>query len=174
MNDIVGRIWAMVFGIMIMFVGSLTLFSLKQDMISQNIVNTATQEFVDISRQTGTVTKSQYQNFISKLDSTKNIYTVKMQHFKQKTAVVGTDGAPQDRGDSFETYFMTYTQDEILDSIDANADSKYYMSPGDFFKVTVTNTTPTLGRRLLGVFIFRPTNTGGQIYSSYGGKVGND
>ena len=169
MYDILGKFWAFVFGVMVLFVGTVTLFAQKQDTIVQNYVDSATEEFVDISRATGQISREQYEQMIRKLDATGNVYDVEITHYKEKTAPVsGTS--------DYQTYYDAYDKTEILDTIYTKADQNrvYQMNTGDFLRVEVENTSTTLGRKLLGFFIGRPTTEGGQIYSSYGGYVGND
>lgn len=166
MLDIVGKTWAFIFGTLVIFIGTLMLFAQKQDIITQNYVDTVTQEFVDTSRATGTITKAQYQKFVTELDATKNIYSIEMYHYKEKTA------PSSDSESSYQSYYDTSSRDRILNTI-YDGSGTYIMNNGDFMKVTVTNTKPTFATQLLGIFIGRPTSKGGQIYSSRGGYVGN-
>jgi hypothetical protein len=168
MFDIVGKAWAFIFGTMIIFLGTLTLFSQRSDMISQNYVDSAVEEFVDVSRATGTITRSQYEQFIQKLDHTQNVYDIEIEHYKEKTA-------PTDTVYDYQTYYDTHSREEIMDAIyDEHTGYTYHMNTGDFIRVTVENSSPTLGRKFLGFLIGRPTTQGGQIYSARGGYVGND
>ncbi len=168
MKDIVSNVWAMIFGVIFLFLGTITLYAQKQDIIVQNYVDTAVNEFVDISRATGTITWSQYEAMINKLDNTGNVYNIQIMHYKMRTTPAVTASGAM----TYEDYYDTYNRDEILDAMDANG--KYYMSYNDYLKVTVENTTTTLARRLLGMFLMNPTTEGGQIFTSAGGKVGND
>lgn len=171
MIDIVGKIWGLIFGTIFLFLGPITLYAQKQDVIVQNYVDSAVHEFVDISRSTGTVTWSQYDALVKKLDNTGNIYDVQIIHYKMRTTPKATSTGTTTTL-TYQDYYDAYNKNEILDGMDANG--KYYMSYNDYFKVTIENTNTTLGRRLLGVFMMRPTSEGGQIFSSFGGKVGND
>lgn len=168
MFDIVGKAWAFMFGTLIIFLGTLTLFAQKQDTMVQNYVNSSVNEFVDVSRATGTITRSQYEEFIQKLDNTKNTYNIQIEHYKEKTA-------PTENEYDYQVYYDTHTREEILNALyDKTTDYRYKMSNGDFLRVTVENSNPTLGRKLLGIMTGRPTSAGGQIYSSTGGYIGND
>lgn len=167
MYDIIGKVWAFLFGIMLLFVGSVTLYAEKQDVAVQNYVNAAVTEFVDVSRASGEITDEQYRTFIGKLDATGNLYDVKMIHYREKTT------AAADYSDNYQTYYESYNEKEILDSMDRN-DGKYQLHNGDFLRVEVKNFHPTLGRKLMGFFLMRPTTDGGQIFANYGGYIGND
>ena len=96
---------------------------------------------------------------------------VQIIHYKMRTTPKATSTGTTTTL-TYQDYYDAYNKNEILDGMDANG--KYYMSYNDYFKVTIENTNTTLGRRLLGVFMMRPTSEGGQIFSSFGGKVGND
>lgn len=168
MYDIVGKIWGAFFGIFIMFFGCLTLFALKQDTVIQNVVDNAATTFVDVSRVNGCITLEQYSEFVNTLDSTKNVYDVKILHYKENVSI-------PDSEEDYRVYYDTIPTKEILDVIANNTGEKTYMlRPGDFLRVEVKNKYPTLGRKLLGMIIGFPNSEGGQILASYGGYIGND
>lgn len=172
MYDIAGKVWAFLFAIFIIFTGSTMLYAQKQDTIVQSYVDSAVEEFVDTSRARGYVAQNTYEEFISKLDATQNVYDVNMTHYSERQAPV-TKGDTKD----YESYYEAYTQDDILSTIydqaTTESTARYDMKTGDFLRVEVKNTSPTLGRRLLGMFTGN-SSEGGQIVSSYGGYVGNE
>lgn len=164
MYDIVGKVWAFLFGIFIIFIGGITLYAQKQDVVVQNYVDAATVEFVDVSRAIGYVSKSNYQAYIAKLDATGNVYDIEITHYSLKSA-------PSSDDTGYTAYYESTTKSEIVEEL--NADGKYSMKTGDFLRISAKNISPTLGRRLLGLLV-GSTTQGGQINSSYGGYVGNE
>lgn len=172
MYDIVGKVWAFLFAIFIIFTGSTMLYAQKQDVVVQNYVDSAVEEFVDTSRARGYVSQNNYEEFISKLDATQTVYDVQITHYSERQT-------PVTRGDKkdYESYYEAYTQEDILstiyDSTETESTARYDMKTGDFIRVEVKNTTPTIGRQLLGMFTGNGSEAG-QIVSSYGGYVGNE
>lgn len=169
MYDIVGKIWAFIFGVMILFLGTITIYAQKQDTVIQNYVDSAVEEFVDVSRASGQISTPQYEAFIQKLDNTGTVYDINIIHYKEKTAPVAEQ-------DDYQTYYETYDRMDILNYLKAHDEDEkpYQMNVGDFLRVTVKNSKPTLGRKMMGFFLGRPSDEGGQIISSYGGYIGND
>lgn len=165
MYDIAGKVWSFLFGIFIIFIGGITLYAQKQDVVVQNYVDAAVVEFVDVSRATGYVSKSNYQAFIAKLDATGNVYNVEITHYSLKSA-------PSSDKVGYTSYYEATTKADIVNILNSG-DGTYAMKTGDFLRVSVKNINPTLGRRLLGLLV-GSTSEGGQIISSYGGYVGNE
>lgn len=172
MYDIVGKVWSFLFAIFIIFTGSTMLYAQKQDVVVQNYVDSAVEEFVDTSRARGYISQNTYEEFINKLDATQNVYTVNITHYSDRQTPVTRDGEKD-----YESYYEAYTQEDILttiyDSNTSESSARYDMKTGDFLRVEVKNASPTLGRRLLGLFT-GGASEGGQIVSSYGGYVGNE
>ena len=183
MYDVIGKATSIILGLLVIILGSTTIYATKMDTQLQNHVSYYTQDFVNTSRATGMIEKQQYEKFIKELDSTGQAYRVEILHYKEKTAPVKVqrdlngDGVMETTTE-YKVYYDTFNKEEILNTIatrDANnLTSDYAMNVGDFIKVTVVNMKPTLGRKLLGFFTGRPTTQGGQIRASYGGYIGND
>jgi hypothetical protein len=57
--------------------------------------------------------------------------------------------------------------------LDSGTDVAYELKEGDYLKVVVYNTTPTLGDRLLSVFFMSAADSK-TLFTSYGGYVGNN
>ncbi len=177
MYDVLGKATAIIMGLFIIILGSTTVYATKMDTQLQNHISYYTQDFVNTSRATGKIEKQQYDKFIKSLDSTGQAYKVEILHYKEKTAPVKVkrDGKVLTE---YKVYYDTFNKEEILNTIStrdaASLSPDYSMNVGDFIKVTVVNTKPTLGRKLLGFFTGRPTTQGGQLRASYGGYIGND
>lgn len=175
MYDIVGRIWAILFGMMVLFMGTTTIYAQKQDTVVQNYVDNAVEEFVDTARASGCITQDNYETFIEKLDATKNVYDVSIIHYEeQMTPTKDADG-----NNTYETTYEAHDRQDIIHNLYSGSaanetqSSRYDMKTGDFLRVSVENTSPTLGRQLMGMFTGGGAE-GGQIMASYGGYVGNE
>ena len=170
MYDVVGKIAAFLLASIIFFFGTTTLYAQKQDTIVQNYVEAAVEEFVDTARTSGYISQSAYNNLVARLDATKNVYEVSIIHSEAKTNFVNSGET------TFEDNFEAHTKQEILSRLDeqsglSGASPKYVMKNGDFIRVEVVNNSPTLARKMFGMFI-GATRNGGQIRCSYGGYIG--
>ena len=163
--DLVGRIWGFIFGALALFLGMTTIYALKQDSNVQSYVDNAVENFVDTSRAPGKITKNNYEMFIESLDATKNVYEINIQHYEEKMS-------PTTVGE-YEITYDAHDKADVIEGIYADDSTGYQMSTGDFIRVSVRNTSPTLGRKLMGLFLGNGSD-GGQIISSYGGYIGNE
>ena len=180
--DIFGRVWAVILAVMVMFITPVAIFAQKQDVTVQNYVDDAAHEFIDISRSTGYIAESSYDRLINRLDNTGNVYDIKLTHYKERQYPVFESGevVDYDTGYDIETtdtvlgiIYGTYEDEEGNAIHGENAEHRYSMSSGDYIKIEIKNTNPTLGRRFMSLLFMRPAE-GGQIFTSYGGYVGNE
>ena len=130
----------------IMFIVPLTLIADRSDDIAQLLIQTATAEFVDEIIKTGKITNNSYQQFISQITTSRNIYDVEMEIkiLDENTAKMGNNN----------TYFSIYTSqiEDIIgvsgSDIGNNLDGKIVLKQGDSISVTVTNSSKTLSQSL--------------------------
>lgn len=165
MYDVVGRIWSFIFGALALFLGTTMVYAQKQDVVVQNYVDSVVEEFVDTSRATGKITENNYETFIEGLDATQNVYDVNIIHYEEKLT-------PSTESE-YETTYEAHDKADVIEGIYSDDGKGYQMSTGDFIRVSVKNTSPTLGRKLMGLFLGNGSE-GGQIISTYGGYVGNE
>ena len=166
MTEAVGRIWDIVLAVVLMFFVPIMLFAIKQDSTIQNYVDDAVHEFVDVSRSQGEVTEANYDRLIARLDATGNVYDIELLYYEAKQY-------PDGHG-NYKTGYDAETTDNIIACIySEDFDNTFTMNTGDYFRITVQNSTPTLGRKLMTLG-FNATSEGGQIYTTYGGYVRND
>lgn len=163
MTEAVGRIWDIVLAVVLMFFVPIMLFAIKQDSTIQNYVDDAVHEFVDVARSQGEITESNYDRLIARLDATGNVYDIEMLYYEAKQY-------PDGNG-NYKTGYDAETTNTIISDIYTY--QSFAMSTGDYLRITVQNSTPTLGRKLMTLG-FNATTDGGQIYTTYGGYVGND
>ena len=147
MGDLLGKIFTFMFASILMFIGSATFFTMKMDTSVENFVKQKTEAFVDTSRQTGTITDTQYKKFLEELDSTGNAYDVEMTHFAKKNfisdvdnktgAVVQPDAdgkvsySSNDMSEQAIVYYSEISQQEILSTLYKTGNITIYQQPED-------------------------------------------
>lgn len=169
MGDTLGRIFVAFFGCIAMFLVPVMLIAQKQDTVSQSYIDNAVVEFVDNARAAGKITPEAYEKMCNKIDTAHLICEVRIVHSAAYTVPKGSGPLYET-----ETYRFDYNKDEILNvmypPVGDNID--YQMKNGDYLKVEVQNTTPTLGSRMFRLFQNKSADT--TLFASYGGYVGNN
>lgn len=113
----------------ILFLAPAYYMSLKQDMITQNYVNKEVFDFVNITRNTGKMTKDSYMRFIKKLDVTGNKYEIQIEYYDDDIYV---------------------PEDDILKEIFENG--TYRFQKGDYISIAVQSKNKTLAMKLQEFF----------------------
>ncbi|MGI6085575.1 MAG: hypothetical protein ACOYIF_09040 [Acetivibrionales bacterium] len=154
----------------------------RQDDVAYNIVLTECNRFVDACRDTGYITPAMYSEFINRIESTGNIYSIKMSHIKRSVIPVyeQESGALTFTGE-YEITHVNYGEYEILgvlypdNSTLSQLDKarRYNMSMGDLFFVEVKNTGKTMATALRDMMLFRDTQNP-DIFVRSGGMVRNE
>lgn len=130
----------------IMFIVPVMMISDRADDISQLVVQTATEQFIDDVIKTGKITESRYQEFVSGLLSSGNTYEVNMELkiLDENTSKMVTDGDYTKVGNN--TYYSIYTT-QIEDKMN-ELDGELLLKQGDGISVTVKNSSATLSQAL--------------------------
>lgn len=163
MNDALGRILAALFAFLTFCYFLITEQAMQQDNMAQTYLTSAVVEFVDNARSSGKITAQSYEDLCYKIDIVVPLASVEIVH---QAAYAASD----DMG-NIKTYYYSNIKDEILPVIYSGA-GEYNMHNGDYLKVTVYNTEPTLGTKLLRLFSLK---SGGDtsLYVTYSGGIGN-
>lgn len=139
----------------------------RQDDLSYMAVYTATVDFVDAVRNTGVLTRSMYDSFITQIYGTCNTYDITVEHRAYKV-VPGNKS-----GENSQIIYVNHYTSEIEDKL-YSAEEKYTFNKGDYFYVSVKNTNKTqatmLKQTAYGTIIETFTigvPYGGQIKSTY-------
>ncbi|NLO99788.1 MAG: hypothetical protein GX386_05805 [Clostridiaceae bacterium] len=154
----------------------------RQDDIAYNIVLTECNRFVDACRDTGYITPRMYTEFINRISSTGNTYSIKMSHIKRSVSPVYNqiNGILNFTGE-YEITHINYGEHVILNilypgnsTLSENDKSRRYdMSMGDLFFVQVQNTGKTMATAIRDMMMFRDTDNPG-IFVRSGGMVRNE
>lgn len=171
MDDILGRILAILLAIILTFVPAILSITDDYDEVSQDVLTTNTYEFVNNVRNSGFVSIEQYKKYVSQISTMENIYKIEMVCEHKKYVPRYNDAGTFLNG--YEEVTECFYQKDILKEMNADPDGRYYMSAGDFFYVKVRNKTVSLGAKFKN--LFTGTNLReGTISEYYGGVVRNE
>ena len=153
MSDTMVTIIAIFLAAVLMFIFPLLSVSERGEDVSQLVVQTSTQEFVDKVATKGVITKEDYDAYVQALGVTGNTYDIEIevQHLDgnpgKKSAIVGDL-----IGENLRYSEFTST---ILSALGSSS-GKYPLSKGDNVIVSVKNTNTTLAQ-LLRNFVYSVT-----------------
>ena len=103
MEDNLQRVFSILISVLILFILPLYITFEKIDDISYSLALKITSNFVDNVTAKGYVSKEMYNDFVTKLSVTGNVYDVKMEHLSRK----------------YEPIIYTYVEDENQNRIRA-------------------------------------------------------
>ena len=162
MSDSVMTVVAIFLAAILMFIFPLMSTADRGDDISQQVVQTATTEFVDDIRSTGRITNDKYESFYQTIASTGNSFDVEMQvevldeNSNKKT----TQASSSKIGENYS--YTDYTS-QIVDKIEN--EGQYKLKEGDIISVTVRNTNQTISQ-ILKNFMYRVTGNGNYVIAA--------
>ena len=152
MNDTTMSIIAIVLGAILMFIFPLIATADRSDDIAQQVVQSATADFVDDVRTTGKITNEKYNSFIENINgSTGHVYKVDMsvavadENTRKKTQQ--TDAKKTGESENIEQ-----KTSQIIEALETSSNNTYTLKQGDIFTVTVTNKDKTIAQILKGAF----------------------
>lgn len=168
MGDSLITVIAIFLAAILMFVFPLMSLSERTDDISQLVVQTATNEFVDNIRTTGKITLTDYENYLRTINATGNSYEIdmKIQQLDENPGVKVTQNEITKIGENI--YYTKYTS-QIEE--DLNSNKKIRLKEGDIVSVTVKNTNQTIAQLLRNFFYQVTGNDSHQVEASHGGVV---
>ena len=180
-DDAVGKVVASLFLIIGIFLIPLIIISVNSDITERSYVDENVQEFCEMVRSTGCLSKANYEEMRNALSATGNIYKITFLH-RSYRAIPDGDG-------EYRSAFTAYGTTEILNYIYGTFDPgdpcpiynsydpldektwDYTMKDGDYFSITVEGVNPTKGASFLKLL------TGGRgnehLYCTSGGMIGN-
>jgi hypothetical protein len=161
------KIIGIILAVILMFISPLLYMSQKQDTISQVVVQNETVELVNDIKNSGFISRVMYQNYISKIDKTGNLYNIEIVHSHKKIEPE-IDPNTNTILESYNTYFYDTYIDEIYAVFDLGQD--YYFKQGDYISFKVVNRNPTMAVKLMNI-IYDGKVSDEQILVTYGGLV---
>lgn len=168
MGDSLITIVAIFLAAILMFVFPLMAMSERTDDVSQLAVQTATTDFVDNIRNTGKLTSSDYDKFLSTITSTGNSFEVdiEIQILDENPGVKTTQAEMTKIGENL--YYNLYTS-QVEEKLNNNG--KITLKEGDMVSVTVKNTNQTISQTLKNFFYQLSGNDTYQITAQNAGIV---
>ena len=151
MNDSVMTVVAIGLAAVLMFMFPLMSTADRSDDIAQQVVQTATTEFVDNIRSTGKITQDKYDSFTDTLAATGNAYDVDMEvqildeSANKKTSQVQSSKVG-------ENYYYSEYNTQIENKLAETG--TYTLKQGDIISVSVKNSNQTISQ-VLKNFIYR-------------------
>ena len=154
----------------------------RQDETSRIYVLSKTIGFVDSVRNLGYIAPDMYENYLSELAATGNLYKIEMVHAKLEylpvTEYNHSTGQYEARpGEFLKSYKNTYTAEieECLfpepDPLNPLEEGKpYEMRKGDYFTVSVVNQNKTMATRIQEMVYGRVISPE-KIFVTYGGMI---
>lgn len=140
-QDSLYKLLAILLSLVMLFLVPTVLSFQRQDAIAYNLVQVEVNRFSEMVRESGYVDQQMMTALNSTLNATGNNYKVEFEHLEKAFSSDGT---------SIKVYYDgSYTED-IIEEV--NLHKKYRMSIGDFFYVTVENTSQTKSQ-LFNTFI---------------------
>ncbi|MDO5556800.1 MAG: hypothetical protein Q4G05_00945 [Clostridia bacterium] len=160
-------VMAIALAAVLMFVFPMMTIADRNDDISQLSIQTATTEFVNDIRTTGTLSEDKYDQFIQNIASTGNTYEVEMeiQILDENTSKV-SQAEMTKIGEN--TYYSLYTS-QINEKL--AGDRKIALKEGDIISVSVKNTNETISQSLKNFFYKIAGNDTYQIAAKHSGIV---
>lgn len=144
----------------------------RQDDMSYNLVLKATTNFADQIMNNGYIDQDMYNNFVSELGNTGNIYDIQIEaHRKVLTKINGEDKyTEQSYIDYNDDIFDTISKGDLMAKTLKN--NIYSLNAKDEIYVRVKNSNTTLAGSLFNSII--PTSSKTRIDVSYGGLIKNN
>jgi hypothetical protein len=154
MSDSAITIIAIFLAAILMFVFPLMTMADKTDDVTELTVQTATTDFTNNIRTTGTLTQKDYDSFIMTLAATGNSYDVDITVQKlDENPAKKTSSSTTTIGDN--VYYTMYTT-QILDSLSSSSNNTLTLNEGDIVSVSVSNTNKTIANQLRN-FMYKVT-----------------
>lgn len=158
MEDTTISIVGIITAAIIMFVVPLILVADSIDDISQLTVQIATSNFVDNVIKSGKITNDDYNNFISRINTTGNTYNVDIEikildYNTSQNYIVNPDDATSPQN----IYYSIYTnqiEEKLADVYDENANNlgEIFFKEGDTISVIVKNKSLTISQSLKNIY----------------------
>ena len=160
MQNSASTIIALFVGAVLLFIVPLVTLTDRNDNVAQENVKLIVEEFVTEVKNTGKLTRTQYQEFESKLVATGNVYDIEMeiQHLDENPGKKTAQANYKKIGEN--VYYSEYTT-QILKQIGIKVDNEVViesnntiaLKEGDFICVKVKNQNSTAAQTLKSSFL---------------------
>ena len=149
MGDSLITVVAIALAAVLMFVFPLMSLSERTDDISELVVQSTTDEFVDEIRTTGKITLDNYEKYLQEISSTGNSFDTEIvvHQLDENPGVKVSEAEMTKIGEN--VYYSIYTS-QVQEELNKNG--KIKLKQGDMVTVTVKNTNQTIAQLLRNFF----------------------
>ena len=168
LGDSLITIIAIFLAAILMFVFPLMSLAERTDDVSELVVQSATDEFVDKIRNTGKLTLDDYEKYLQTISSTGNSFETDMTIYQldENPGVKVTQAEQTKIGE--KVYYNIYTS-QIQETL--SKDGRMRLKEGDMVSVTVKNTNQTIAQILRNFFYKIAGNDSYAVAASKNGVV---
>ena len=129
MEDNLQRVFSILISVLILFILPLYITFEKIDDISYSLALKITSNFVDNVTAKGYVSKEMYNDFVTKLSVTGNVYDVKMEHLSRKyEPIIYTYDKDYEKQENRKNFFDYALYSQSLNSENSNIEISYKVS----------------------------------------------
>lgn len=158
MAEVLDKIIVFIITAVLMFIVPVLLVANRLDQSSQSYMDSAVISFVDNVRVMGKITPEEYETLIKLLDSIQPCCDIDI-------VISGKEVIPGEGGEIY-TYYRDMYKYEIMDKMYADGEKNtIYLANGDYIRVIVKTTQPTIAQRMLSANEYTP------LYVTYGGWI---
>jgi hypothetical protein len=181
--EVISKLFAGFLAVVLMLIFPLYHQAVKQDDISQIIIQKEVTEFVDAVRTKGYITPQMYSEFSEDLAATGNVFNIELEHLHKKFNPEYADPAnPASFQNSFKDYYEGHYTDEITKVLFPENDTqpmdstkrRYILAVNDYFSVKVKNQNRTMATVLRDAITGVISGDTANLYMTYGGMVINE
>ncbi|NLU52570.1 MAG: hypothetical protein GXX10_06880 [Clostridiaceae bacterium] len=182
MENTLWKILAFLLCAILLFLAPLMSILERQDDIAYNVVLTECNRFVDTCRDLGYITPNIYLELTERLNSTGNMYDIKLSHISRTVDPVYVEnGSSLVFTGEYEVHHVAFGESQILsvlfpedNTLPAyHKDRRYLMSMGDLLFIEVKNRGKTMAQALRDMILFTDTQSP-SIFVRAGGMVRNE
>ncbi len=158
MAEVFDKIIVIIVTAVLMFIVPVLLVANRLDQSAQSYMDSAVISFVDDIRVMGKITPEAYEELVKSLDQVQPCCDIDI-------VVSCKEVIPGEDGKVFSYYRDMYKSELVGEMYAEGSRNSVYLSNGDYIKVTVKTTQPTVAQRMLTSGEYVP------LYVTYGGWV---
>ncbi len=173
MDDNLSFVVAVILSVLLLVIFPLYNAFERQDDISYEVALKLVTKFADKVRQTGYITKEDYNKFVNQLLTTGNTYDIRIEAHRKMLNRVNNDVVQENFEIDYNRDIFKELDRKFIDNPKSSIKSEaYLLEEGDYFYVKIKNTNITQSTMIFGIIagVRNPV----KIDLSYGGLVTNN
>jgi len=158
MADVLDKMLIFIITSVLLVIAPVILVANRLDQSAQSYMDSVVISFVDNVRVMGKIVPEEYERLVNAIDIIQPCCDIDI-------TISGKEVIPGEDGDIY-TYYRNMYKYEIIDKMyDEGGKNSICLSNGDYIRVVVKTTQPTLAQRMLSIGEYVP------LYVTYGGWV---